>query len=107
MFRIRHPRRLFDVVTDVGSDHVQFLDARAVWACRHCGQKFAWMRIPYKDHEEILVRAVSSDWQTWDWAALAKEEVDGQGEAKYQFGDPRGSARDQAAWARTARDWEA
>ena len=29
------------------------------------------MRIPYKDHEEILVRADSADWQSWDWAALA------------------------------------
>lgn len=29
------------------------------------------MRICYKDHEEILVRATSADWQSWDWVALA------------------------------------
>ena len=69
-FRIRHPRRLFDVVAEVGSDHAHFLDARAVWECRRCGNRFAWMRIFYKDHEEILVRTESPDWQSWDWAAL-------------------------------------
>lgn len=71
-FRIRRPRRLFGVVADLGSDHARFLDARAVWECRGCGQMFAWMRLPYKDHEEILVRAPSPDWRTWDWAALAE-----------------------------------
>jgi dihydrofolate reductase len=71
-FRIRDPESLFDVVADVGSDRAHFMDARAVWACRTCGQRFAWMRIPYKDHEEILVRAESSDWQNWDWIALAE-----------------------------------
>ena len=60
------------MVTDVGSDHGHFLDARAVWACRLCGQMFAWMRIVYKDHEEILVRAQSPGWQSWDWAVLAE-----------------------------------
>lgn len=70
-FRIRHPRHLFDVVVDVGSAHELYMDARAVWACRDCGQRFAWMRILYKDHEEILVRAGSADWQNWNWPALA------------------------------------
>ena len=71
-FRIRHPRRLFKVVADAGSDPALFLDGRAVWACRLCGRMFAWLRICYKDHEEILVRADSSHWESWDWAALAE-----------------------------------
>ena len=71
-FRIRQPDRLFEVVTDIGSDHAHFLDARAIWACRLCVQKFAWMRILFeKGLEEILVRADSPDWQSWDWSALA------------------------------------
>ena len=69
-FRIRDPRRLFELVADIGSDYAHFMDAREVWACRNCGQKFAWMRIPYKDFEEILVRGQSPDWETWDWPAL-------------------------------------
>jgi hypothetical protein len=32
---------------------------------------FAVMRIPFKDEEEILVRAESPDWAAWDWGALA------------------------------------
>ena len=35
------------------------------------GQHFAWLRIFYKDHEEIIVRAPTSDWWNWDWEALA------------------------------------
>ena len=69
-FRIRHPERLFDVIADLGSDYPHLLDAHRVWACRFCGQRFAWMRIPFKDLEEILVRANSPDWQSWDWPAL-------------------------------------
>jgi hypothetical protein len=70
-FRIRDPQRFFDVVADAGSDHAHFLDARIVWACRLCGQKFACMRISYKDIEEILVRVESPGWQSWDWETLA------------------------------------
>jgi hypothetical protein len=71
-FRIRQPERLFEVEAEVGSDPAHSLDARAVWVCRSCGQRFAWMRIPFKDHEEILVRVESQDWQSWDWVALAR-----------------------------------
>ena len=72
VFRIRHPEHFFEVVADVGSDCGHFLDARGVWACRLCGQRFAWMRIPFKDEEEILVRADSQNWQDWNWEALAE-----------------------------------
>lgn len=70
-FRIRHPEHVFEVVADIGSDPTQFLDGRAAWTCRRCGQMFAWMSILCKDHEEIVVRAPSPDWQSWDCAALA------------------------------------
>ena len=36
-----------------------------------CGQLFAYMRIPYKDEEEIIVRAHDSNWNDWDWNELA------------------------------------
>jgi hypothetical protein len=73
LFRIRQPERLFDSVADVGSDFPHFFDERRVWSCCHCGQRFAWMRILFeKGLEEILVRADSPDWQSWDWPALAE-----------------------------------
>ena len=71
-FRIRHPLRLFRVVADLGPDRDRFIDARAAWECRTCGQPFAWLRVFYKDHEEILVRAQVKSWQMWDWASIAE-----------------------------------
>ena len=70
-FRIRDPLGLFKVVEDLGPDRERFIDARAVWECRQCGQPFAWLRVIYKDHEEILVRPPVRSWQMWEWGSLA------------------------------------
>lgn len=70
-FRLRHPGDLFDVGVTLDGIAKEMVDARAVWTCRDCGQHFAWLRIFYKDHEEIIVRAPTSDWWNWDWEALA------------------------------------
>lgn len=71
-FRIRDPEATFRIVAPVGGDPEQMIGARAVWACRACGEFFAWMRLPYKDDEEILVRAPDADLDQWDWAVLAE-----------------------------------
>jgi hypothetical protein len=60
------------VVADAGSDTEHFLESRTVWQCKGCGTFFACLRIPYKDVEEILVKASTDDWSSWDWVALAK-----------------------------------
>ena len=70
-FRLRNSADLFDVVVTLDGIANEIVDSRAVWACRDCGQHFAWLRIFYKDHEEIIVRAPTSDWRNWDWEALA------------------------------------
>lgn len=71
-FRIGKPAIDFEYLQQLPGIPEQWISARAVWACRHCGQFFAWMRIPYKDEEEIIVRTDSNDPQSWDWASLAR-----------------------------------
>jgi hypothetical protein len=87
VFRIRDPAKHFDKVADVGALPEAFLEDRQVWKCRGCGELFAWMRIPFKDTEEIIVRARSSDWHQWRWAELA--EVAGQCRWRGPQWDPR------------------
>ena len=70
-FRIRKPKKLFEVIATLSPDRANFMDAREVWACRSCGQLFAMMRIPEKDLIEYLVRGLSDDWTTWNWKVLA------------------------------------
>lgn len=71
LFRIRMPSFKFEELHDLGPDYEMFLASRKVWQCKKCGQLFAFMRIPYKDEEDILVRANEADWNSWNWKELA------------------------------------
>ena len=71
-FRIRQPDILFRVVQVLSADREHFLNAREVWACRVCGTYFAWMQIPFKDFEDILVRCESAEWPEWKWETLVE-----------------------------------
>lgn len=71
-FRIRKPLTYFECVEQLPGIPELWLSARAIWACRRCGRRFAWMRIPYKDEEEIIVRPGSNDSERWDWRSLAQ-----------------------------------
>jgi hypothetical protein len=64
-------RLLFRRIARLGGVFEQSIGSREVWQCRRCGQLFAVMRIPFKDEEEIAVRAENPDWAAWDWSSLA------------------------------------
>src|SRR5262245_43715697 len=72
-FRTRWLTRwlLFRRIARLGGLFEQSIGAREVWQCRRCGQLFGVMRIPFKDEEQIMVRAESTDWTAWDWSVLA------------------------------------
>jgi hypothetical protein len=70
LFRIRDPQSIFDVVEELEPDHTIFIAARAVWRCKFCGDLFAYLKIPYKDEEEIIVRAKNDKPATWDRSEL-------------------------------------
>ena len=71
LFRIRDPQRCFEQVADLGPATQDMIGGRWVWRCRSCGAHFALLRIPYKDEEDILVRALDPHWDRWEWRALA------------------------------------
>lgn len=75
-FRIHRPSVWFKRVAELSPAPQLWLSARSVWTCLYCGQFFAWMRIPYKDEEEIIVRAETNDYANWDWAKLSKAADD-------------------------------
>jgi hypothetical protein len=70
LFRIRDPESLFDIVEELEPDHSKYISTRAIWICKHCGDLFAYLKIPYKDEEEIIVRALNDNPATWDWSEL-------------------------------------
>ena len=88
-FRIREPDKVFRVIQVLSPDYQLYINARAVWACDACGTYFAWLRIPFKDLEEIVVRSESTDWQNWQWNKLVKiaEECRWQGPVDAPFVD--------------------
>jgi hypothetical protein len=71
LFRIRHPLRHFEEVADLGPLHEKLIGGRRVWRLRATGVFYALLEIPFKDEEQILVRAPDGDWGAWDWGALA------------------------------------
>jgi hypothetical protein len=70
LFRIRNPESSFEIVEELNPDYSKFIGARSIWRCKECGDLFAYLKIPFKDEEEIIVRAKSDDPTTWDWAEL-------------------------------------
>ena len=71
VFRIRNPKTHFDIVEEFESDYSQHIAARAVWRCKECGDLFAFLKIPFKDEEEIIVRVQNYNPESWDWSELA------------------------------------
>ena len=71
LFRIREPERHFVELADLGPATEDMIGGRRVWECRACRRLFALLRLPYKDEEDILVRAEGLHWERWDWRALA------------------------------------
>ena len=71
IFRIRTPNEHFVEIEDVGSDYSNYIESRKIWRCKHCGNLFAYLKIPYKDMEEIIVRAPKEEPNNWDWKKLA------------------------------------
>lgn len=72
LFRIRHPKRHFDEIADLGGLPDAMIGGRKVWKLRETDVYFALLTIPYKDEEDLLIRAEGSDWGSWDWCALAR-----------------------------------
>lgn len=76
-FRVRWLTRclLFRDIARLDGVFEQCVGYRQVCQCRRRGHLFAVMLIPFKDEEEIMVRGESSDWEAWDWSALADVAV--------------------------------
>jgi len=72
LFRIRKPMRHFEELADLGSMSDVMIAGRKVWRLKGSKIHFALLSIPYKDVEDILVRADSPDWSEWNWKALAE-----------------------------------
>jgi hypothetical protein len=62
---------LFDIIEELDPDHSNHIAARSVWRCKQCGDLFAYLKIPQKDEEEIILRVSNGNPQTWDWSELA------------------------------------
>jgi hypothetical protein len=71
LFRIRHPKRRFEEIADLGGLPEAMIVGRRVWRLRETHIYFALLTIPFKDEEDLLVRAEGADWSSWDWAELA------------------------------------
>jgi hypothetical protein len=72
LFRIRNPKRHFEQVADLGGLPEATIGGRRVWKLRDTDIYFALLTIPYKDEEDLLVRAEGADWDSWDWSILAR-----------------------------------
>jgi hypothetical protein len=72
LFRVRHPDRYFEELANLGGLPEAMIGDRRVWRLRDTEVFFALLTIPYNDEENLLVRADSPDWNSWDWSELAK-----------------------------------
>lgn len=71
LFRIKSPKLHFDEVTELPPKYDLYIGRCRVWKAKGEDSWYALLTIPYKDEEEILVRAPSAEWSEWDWKALA------------------------------------
>ena len=60
LFRIRHPKRHFDQIADLGGLPGLMIGGRKVWKLRETDIYFALLTIPYTDEEDLLIRAEGS-----------------------------------------------
>lgn len=73
LFRIKSPKRHFEEIEELPPKTELYISRRRVWKAKSGDAWYALLTIPYKDEEEILVRAPSADWSDWDWKALADQ----------------------------------
>jgi len=71
LFRVRNPDKYFLKQIDLPGIPEFWIDRRQVWKIKDSDFWYALLGIPFKDIEDILVRAPDSDWQRWDWKSLA------------------------------------
>jgi hypothetical protein len=71
LFRVRKPDKYFLEHNDLPGIPELWIDRRRVWQIKDSDFWYALLSIPFKNIEDILVRAPDSDWQSWDWKNLA------------------------------------
>lgn len=72
LFRVMSPSQHFEEITELPALTKYYIGRRRVWKAKSEEAWYALLTIPYKDEEEILVRAPDSNWSEWDWENLAK-----------------------------------
>jgi hypothetical protein len=71
LFRVRSPEKHFVELAELSPLPELFVGRRRVWKTKEGEAWYAVLTIPYKDEEEILVRAPHGRWEEWDWKVLA------------------------------------
>jgi hypothetical protein len=73
LFRVRAPRKHFVELTELSPMFQLCIGRRRVWKAKKEEAWYALLTIPFKDEEEILVRAPGPNWEEWDWQDLVSQ----------------------------------